>query len=378
MKQINAIHYSVIPNSNNNAGDNYLYLLIRLLLEKFLLDKGCKVNWEIHSQWEVSSAYDSNNGSADFALFGGGGLFLPDQKGAQTSNNTGWQINIPKSEYPRFSIPYFGAAIGFNWFRFSDFDKKIIRDSAIAFLENACEVGIRNKGSIKDLEEITGVKNKMFWLPCPTTLLKKLIQSDINVNIKQNLRSQILEKRFCSNNKNLKIGINLSCDRLKQRGINDETLSSLRAALEILKEQGHSIIYLAHKDLDLYAYKKLGSSLFNDLINISTYGPNEIVESYLNFDIVLGGRGHSLMIPFGIGIPIISLTTHNKQKYFMEDCKLSNFSIEITELPKEIITLKLIESINAISDQEKCNQTYQLLGLNAWREFSDKINKKVL
>ena len=84
------------------------------------------------------------------------------------------------------------------------------------------------------------------------------------------------------------------------------------------------------------------------------------------------------MIPFGIGIPIISLTTHNKQKYFMEDCKLSNFSIEITELPKEIITLKLIESINAISDQEKCNQTYQLLGLNAWREFSDKINKKVL
>ena len=61
----------------------------------------------------------------------------------------------------------------------------------------------------------------------------------------------------------------------------------------------------------------------------------------------------------------------------MEDCELSNFSIEITELPQEIITLKLIESINSISDQEKCNQTYQLLGLNAWREFSDKIYKKV-
>ena len=44
---------------------------------------------------------------SDFALFGGGGLFLPDQKGAQTSNKTGWQINIPKSEYPCFSIPYF-------------------------------------------------------------------------------------------------------------------------------------------------------------------------------------------------------------------------------------------------------------------------------
>ena len=90
MKQINAIHYSVIPNSNNNAGDNYLYLLIRLILEKFFLEKGCKLNWEIHSQWEVSSAYESKNGSADFALFGGGGYSFPDQKGAQTSNNTGW------------------------------------------------------------------------------------------------------------------------------------------------------------------------------------------------------------------------------------------------------------------------------------------------
>ena len=53
--------------------------------------------------------------------------------------------------------------------------------------------------------------------------------------------------------------------------------------------------------------------------------------------------------------------------------------IEITELPQEIITKKLINSINTISDQEKSvNQTYQLLGLNAWREFSDKIYKKVL
>ena len=139
-------------------------------------------------------------------------------------------------------------------------------------------------------------KRQNVWLPCPTTLLKQLVHSDFNVNINQNLRSQILEKRFYSNNKNLKIGVNLSCDRLKQRGINDETLSSLKTALQFLKKQGHTLIYLAHKDLDLYA-QKIGSSLFNDLINISTYGPNEIVESYLNFDIVLGGRGHGLMIP---------------------------------------------------------------------------------
>ena len=37
---------------------------------------------------------DINKLNINLALFGGGGLFLPDQKGANKSNNTGWQINI--------------------------------------------------------------------------------------------------------------------------------------------------------------------------------------------------------------------------------------------------------------------------------------------
>ena len=101
MKEIKAVHYCVIPKSNNNAGDNLLYELVRLLIDNYLTD--VKIDWLIRSQWEVSCALDINKLGVDLALFGGGGLFLPDQTGANKSNNTGWQINIASDEYEKIN-----------------------------------------------------------------------------------------------------------------------------------------------------------------------------------------------------------------------------------------------------------------------------------
>ena len=43
------------------------------------------------------------------------------------------------------------------------------------------------------------------------------------------------------------------------------------------------------------------------------------------------------MIPVGLSIPVISLTSHDKQKFFMQDLKLNKFSIEISDLSGEEI-----------------------------------------
>ena len=379
MRQIKAIHFAVIPNSNNNAGDNFLYTLIRKIIEYFLQKKGFIVSWEIKSQWEISSAESIRKSKADFILFGGGGLFLPDQNGACKSNNTGWQINIPAQDYYNFNIPYYGAAIGFNWFRFSKVDKNVIKNSAKSFIDNSSAMGIRNKGSIKELESITGIRNKISWLPCPTTLLKELLNSNIETDLNKELHNKVsLERPLKDKTKKLNIGINLSCDRLDQRGINNQTFISLRKSLLELIKKGHSLTYLAHKDLDLFAYEKIGKEdIFKSKINISTFDPNQIVSTYLDFDVFFGGRGHSLMIPFGIGIPIISLTTHNKQKYFMDDCDLLNFSLEITELSSEKITNQLFKSIENINMQKENNLKYQKKGLDAWKNFAEAISNKI-
>ena len=74
MLNIKALHYCVIPESNNNAGDNLLYELIRKVIDFYMKD--IRITWITKSQWEVSTAKEINNLKVDFVLFGGGGLFL--------------------------------------------------------------------------------------------------------------------------------------------------------------------------------------------------------------------------------------------------------------------------------------------------------------
>ena len=67
MKKIKAIHYCVIPKSNNNAGDNLLYILVRKIINGFL--KNYEIEWILKSQWEVSSSLEINSLNSDFVRF---------------------------------------------------------------------------------------------------------------------------------------------------------------------------------------------------------------------------------------------------------------------------------------------------------------------
>ena len=161
---IKGIHYSVIPNSNDNAGDNLLYSAMRFLIAKYSRHS---IYWKIDSQWNPSSALCVNQSDSDFALFGGGGLFLPDQKGANYSNKTGWQINIPADEYKDITIPYFFASVGYNWFRNSPIDSSIIVDSAYSCIQNSSIFGMRNHGSIEKINAIASPDKPITWVPLP-------------------------------------------------------------------------------------------------------------------------------------------------------------------------------------------------------------------
>lgn len=372
MKKIKAVHFCVIPRSNNNAGDNLLYELIRLLIDHYLTD--VKIEWLIKSQWEISSASDINKLDVDLALFGGGGLFLPDQKGANQSNNTGWQINIPPREYEKIKPYIYGAAIGFNWFRRSKYPKFLIKDSATSFIKKSNLLGIRNYGSINEITNITGISNNLYWQPCPTTLINKLCLLDIKLNFPEAIKKIILSKNKISEKKKYNIALNLSCDRLDQRGIKLEDFKKLRLMLLDLVKKGHLINYLAHKDLDLEACKSIGEDVFNKVVNISNLSKETVIKEYKKMDIVFGGRGHSLMIPIGLKIPIISITTHDKQKFFMSDVGLEKFSIELQKLSDYEINLKIKKLLANIKDQFILIDKYQNLGIKAWKNYISIIN----
>ena len=55
----------------------------------------------------------------------------------------------------------------------------------------------------------------------------------------------------------------------------------------------------------------------------------EYVKLYSEPDLVIGMRGHAQMIPFGCGTPIISLVSHDKLQWFLDDIGHQEYGIEI-------------------------------------------------
>ena len=68
-------------------------------------------------------------------------------------------------------------------------------------------------------------------------------------------------------------------------------------------------------------------------------------------DCVIGMRGHAQMIPFGLNCEIISLGSHEKMKWFLQDINAEDWYIELREEP-ETIAKRIIELFNNIHDKE--------------------------
>ena len=90
---------------------------VRKIIEHFF---DGKIEWDIQSMWNINNSSQINSNDCDFVLFGGGGIILPDQLGVSNLNNTGWMLDIRDDDYKNIKIPYFAAAIGYNWFRSSN------------------------------------------------------------------------------------------------------------------------------------------------------------------------------------------------------------------------------------------------------------------
>ena len=50
---------------------------------------------------------------------------------------------------------------------------------------------------------------------------------------------------------------------------------------------------------------------------------------YAGVDLAVGVRGHAQMIPFGLGVPIISLIAHDKLAWFLEDIGHADWGVDI-------------------------------------------------
>ena len=96
------------------------------------------------------------------------------------------------------------------------------------------------------------------------------------------------------------------------------------------EEQGWSIVACSHKEMDREIERFLLKNNINfEVKNLTTSSPREIMEHYAQVDLSVGMRGHSQMIPFGFNKPIVSLISHDKLQFFLDDLGLNEYGINL-------------------------------------------------
>ncbi len=252
-----------------------------------------------------------NNGRA--LIIGGGGLFLPD---TNANNVSGWQWAISDEQLDKITVPIIVYSVGYNYFRGQETDG-LFEHSLKKLVQKAEFVGLRNNGSIREVKRIIGEEagKKIVYQPCMTTMISRIFS-------------------FQKRNDSKIIGVNMAFDREDLRFGNKkkEILNEVAGACKEIQAMGYQLLYIAHTDGDLRFLKYLDYlNVQYNVENLTNELPDKIIETYKKLQCVIGMRGHAQMIPFGIGCRIITLGTHNKMRWFLEDVNMKKNFIDLTE-----------------------------------------------
>jgi polysaccharide pyruvyl transferase WcaK-like protein len=111
--------------------------------------------------------------------------------------------------------------------------------------------------------------------------------------------------------------------------------------------------FLAHAKTDERFVRDLkrehGLSIPVDAVYDMT--PEESLSLIEASSVVIGMRGHAGMIPLGIGTPIISIISHKKLRFFLEDIGHSEWGVEASDdaLAQKLIAL----TSDIVGDQQR-------------------------
>ncbi len=290
-----------------NSGDTYLSWCVRKVLS-------CKHYDIIPVAEPVSQENLDRINATSLCIVGGGGLFLPD-----TNENaiSGWQWAISDKQLDSITCPLIVYSIGYNYF-YGHKNSEIFIHSVNKLVEKASFVGLRNSGSVNAIRNIVfdeKLKDKVCFQPCITTVAQKLLKT----------KHRALSKT---------VVLNMAFDRSEMRFGQSKSLicKKVASAMKLIADKGYAIYYAVHcvGDREFLPYLDLEKVSY-ELCDISNSLPNEILQFYNSKEIVLGMRGHSQMIPFGLGCRIISLGTHPKIKWFLEDINSMDLYVDLNQ-----------------------------------------------
>ena len=298
-----------------NAGDTMLSQCVR---REFLQYENVE-NWNIIQVTDpvVEQTIEKIN-NTEALVIGGGGLFIED---TNPNSISGWQWPISEELLEKINCPVLIFSVGYNYFRGQKVSE-FFRNNLDVLVRKASFVGLRNMGSVRAVQELLPqeLKDKVVYQPCITTLISKLYKE--------------MHEPY-----GRKIAYNIAFDRIEKRfGDNVElVLEQIAKSAKELSKQGYEITYVAHMREDFQFLKYLEKEKVDfKKVNLTNELPPKIISFYKKIDVVLGMRGHAQMIPFGMNCGIITLGSHDKMRWFLEDINQKELYIELQEDEKNI------------------------------------------
>lgn len=296
-----------------NAGD---VLLPRCLRDVFEVIQGSFLWDGINAHRLVTDDVIEKINHSSGVLIGGGGLFLKDTNPNKLS---GWQWSCSLDALRKIKVPIALFAVGYNRFRGQEDFSPVFSEHLSLLAEKSVYIGLRNQGSIRAIKKYLPVSlhEKIRFQPCMTTVCKILYP-------------EIINKAREEGDETL-IAVNCAFDRIDKRleGRQDEILHRLAVSIRELSLSS-SIAYYAHSKSDermLPYLDRVGVPY--TLVKLYDVHPREVLVAYSKAGLAIGMRGHAQMIPFGCGTPIISLISHDKMRWFLEDIGCPEWGVEM-------------------------------------------------
>lgn len=332
--------------SLGNAGDILLPVVLRDLFDHCLGPS----DWAAHHVHDPFLAADARLAeiSGRAIVIGGGGLFLRD---SNPNRQSGWQWSASIDAVEAINTPFVLFAVGYNRFRNQpDFDP-IFTEHVNKVAEKSIFFGLRNQGSIDSLKQYLrpDLHCRLSLQPCMTTLLRDLYPKKF-VGVESDPQ---------------RISFNIAWDRANLRfGTRSQNfLTDLAKMMSYLHKRGFIVDLALHTRGDATVARELcmlGAPI--NIVRLYNCSASRVIDYYARVGLTVGTRGHGQMIPFGCGNAIISIISHDKLAWFLEDNDLNEFGIDISD---RFFYEKLIQKIEANIE----NRDIILEKLKSKREF---------
>ncbi len=293
-----------------NAGD----IVMREAVKRFLGSD--RAYYEINVRTEVDQSVVEKINQTDAAIVGGGGLLWNNPR---LNFPSGWQWNVSDVAIGQIEPPIVLFSVGNSSFYGESIDTPMFRRSMSSLEAQGALFGFRNYGSFRSVCPIMGRRGRTgsFFQPCPTMFL------DSYWGVPSPPPPSDRRQR-------LRVAVNLPLDRKDARYAPGAFEQLLLTIAWMCEEFEVDVAAHIEQDAELsVALERLGAS--HQLVRLHGATPDAIVEYYRTVDFSVGGRGHALMIPFGIGVPVLGLVSHAKIRWLAESSQGAIPTVNVTE-----------------------------------------------